>query len=338
VGLSGSSTIGSLGLSQGTHTLTAVATDAAQNVSVSAPVVVNVDTLAPVARSLGGGGISSAATRTFSWLPAEGGSPIVSARAKICTGVGNVVDCTWIPTTADGPVTFPIEDGYSGTALVEMTDAAGNVGTSGTIKFARDSTGPRAAALSLLSSSDGIRAVQVKSSDPDVVAWQSRLCTTAGCTQRPQQSGGASGVLQVTLPAPGSYSLQVNLVDGAGNIGETASIALPWTGVPGTTPPGPKAIALKSKLPKKLGKTSILVKGTVPTGTTSRISITLTGRRTTGKAFSLTKRTKPTAKGTYSLRVKLPKKTNRRKGVLVTIVADPNTGWLKAIVRKRIRS
>jgi hypothetical protein len=335
--LSGTSTFGALGLSQGTHTLTTVATDAAQNVSTSAPITVNVDTSAPVARSLSGSGLSSAANRTFSWLPAEGGSPITDARVRLCVGPNEAsLSCTWKPTTADGPLTFPLDDGAVATAAVEMTDAAGNVGTSGTVRFLRDATAPAAATLTAAPSSDAGRTVDVSGSDDDVVAYQLRLCSPSGCSDLPRQGAGRNGTVRLWLPGPGSYTLEVSLVDAAGNIGEPSRVALVYS-LPGTTPVTPKPVVLEYALPKRLGKTSLLVKGTVGRGSVTKVTIALAGKRPGGKHFTITKSVKPSSRGTYSIRFKLPKRFNRAKGVDVAITAKPADGWLKAVAHKHVR-
>lgn len=336
-GFAATATSVDLGLGDGEYAVRARATDAAGNQTLSAPVTLRVDRTAPVAESVSGGGISAAQTRTVDWTAPVGGSPVVGARVKLCSGPA--LACTFQAAPVEGPWSFDLpQDGALATVQVELTDQAGNIGRTSDVVFARDARAPAAPGLSVARADGAERTLAVTKADTDVVAYLVRVCKAAACTESRVE---ATGTVPLTLPGYGLYTVEVQLVDGAGNIGPAGAIGLDYQAPqqqPVPIPAPRKALALAVKTPKRLGKTSILVRGTVTAGSATRITVTLSGRRPGRKKdVTVSRSIKPSARGSWSVRVKLPTRISRRRGVLVTTRATPTAAYLEATTRKRIR-
>lgn len=351
VGLSSTVPVSSLGLAAGTHTLRTRATDGAGNESLSAPVTVKIDTEAPVAFGLAGGGTSGVPMRTLTWNVPSGGSPVVSAKVELCSFSGT--RCESFAAPAGGPFTFDATSWVDVNASVTLTDAAGNSAlTERPHRFIYDGVAPRAPWVDVLPAPGQLpeRKFRLQKIDYDTVIYRLLLCsvTTGACTELPSVSaeGGDTADIALTVPAEGPWRLETTAVDGSGNVSTPTASLFGWytSKVPPDGPGGPggnnpkKIVVLSTKFPSKLGKGSVLVRGSINAGSTTAITAVLTGKRSSGKAFRVTKTVKPNAKGAWALRAKLPARIKRRSGVLVTVTATPAAGWTGAkAVRKRLR-
>lgn len=335
-GFAGSAVAGDLGaLSDGEHVLRTRAADAAGNVTLSAPLVVRIDRTAPVAEGLTGGGMASASTRTLDWGVPGGGSAVVSARVRLCTGAAfPATDCSWQAAPAEGPYAFDIGgDGRVASAQVELTDAAGNVGLSGETPFMRDARAPAAPGLAIARSAGPQRTLNVTKSDADVASYIVRLCQGDACTETRQ---AATGSIALTLPGYGLYRVEVQLVDQVGNVGGAGTIAVDYQA--GQDTPTKRPLVLSVTTPSRLGTRSMLVKGKVTIGAAQTIKVTLSGhRRGRKRAVTSSKTVRPSATGKWSVRVKLPARIVRKTGVLVTVRATPTAAYLAADKRKRVK-
>ncbi|MDO9353128.1 MAG: hypothetical protein Q7T55_05505 [Solirubrobacteraceae bacterium] len=67
------------------------------------------------------------------------------------------------------------------------------------------------------------------------------------------------------------------------------------------------------------------------------MTLVLTGRRTTGKAFRITFTAKPTRSGRWSIRATLPKNIRRVAGLTASVRATATRRWTSPrVVLKRI--
>ena len=96
-------------------------------------------------------------------------------------------------------------------------------------------------------------------------------------------------------------------------------------------------MSITPKLPAKLPKSSIVVKGTATAGSASKITVTIAGRNSRRKAVKVVKVAKLATNGAFAVRIALPKQLNRTQGLLITIAATPAKGWIATTVRKRVR-
>ena len=330
------------GLASGSHELRARATDAAGNQSVSEPVTVKVDADAPVAGGLSGGGLSNVSTRTLAWNAPGGGSPITAGEVELCS-TGDPSRCTTTSVPPAGPFTFDLASYGQASARVRLTDLAGNVGVSASEVFTLDAVAPSPPVVAVSGSNSSSRAFAVSHpGDADVIGYAPRLCRDNTCADLPRQ--GATGAISAQLGPPGAYRLEVVLIDAAGNMSAPGSTSFTYaapapTPTPTPTPPPGvlQSVKLATVLPRKLPKKSVLVRGTVVAGSTGRITVTLEGRRATGKKVRVQRTVKPSARGRFSVHTTLPKRLRRRSGVLITIVATPNDGYKRSVVARRIK-
>ncbi len=326
-----SGTVSLNAIPEGEHVVRARATDAAGNTALSAPVTLKVDRTPPVAVGLSEGGVASARTREFSWFVPLGGSPIVTTRVRVCTGRGAPSSCRWEPATADGPLLIDTgEDGDVTTAQIEMTDQVGNVGITSAVEYRRDASAPAPPQLTVEAGSGARRALTVTAPDPDVAEYIVRVCSASGCTE---QRRAPSARIEVQLPGPASYRVEVALVDRVGNVGAAAAANIDYA-----QPLRATELALKS--PKKLPRlgNSLTLKGTIAPGAASKITARVKGRPA-GRKRDVTYKAsvKPSKAGKWSVRVKLPRGVSRRRGVLVTVTATPAAGFSPAAVTRRVR-
>lgn len=140
--------VAALGLSDGVHSIRTKATDAAGNVSVSAPVQLQIDRVPPVA-SLIAGGVADASERTVTWEAPRHGSPLASGRLLLCSpGSAVPSGCASHALQQTGAAlrtgTAGIELGPVGSQLdayIELTDLAGNTGRSAAASLRREPPG-----------------------------------------------------------------------------------------------------------------------------------------------------------------------------------------------------
>ncbi len=262
-GLSSTQSVSSLGLVEGTHSLRTRARDAAGNESLSGPVEVKVDTIAPIPAGVNGGGGSSEVGRTISWGLPAGGSPLASGTVKLC----RVSDghCETFSVSPAGPFGFSIPAWGDVMATVSLKDAAGNTGTAAPIRLTYEA---------------------------------------------PTAASPTPAAAPTPTPAPTST---------------------PTAGIH-----DPKRLVLTATFPKKLGRRSVLVTGATSAGSTTAVTLRLTGKRTNGKTFRVYKTVKPESSGSWQARAKLPRDIRRRSGVKASVTASPRPGWITPSVARQL--
>lgn len=335
VGFSGTVAIGAL--ADGAHQLRARAIDAAGNPALSAPVAVKVDRTAPVAVPTTSGGVIAGTSANFAWNAPVGTqhAPITAGRLKICTGpTAASLTCTWqAGVGASGSSTVPLgNDGDLTTVQVELTDEAGNVGLTPAVQLHRDTTAPAAPTLSVNTGANGRAVIQVNTADTDIAGYALRYCGPNGCadSRRP-----TFGFIEVDASSPGQYRAEVALVDNAGNIGPTTVATFDRATTnppPPTTPPAPRtAIKLTVTKPIRLGSKRVALRGKTQAGSTSRITVSVTGRPA-GRKRSVTKKTsvKPNRLGAWKLNAALPSGIPRGRKLTIKISAAPTERFTAA--------
>lgn len=357
-GFSGNAPIGTLG--DGEHQLRARAVDAAGNTALGSATMVKVDRTAPVAEPTTPNKAVSAGTAAFAWNgPAAAQyAPITGGRLKICTGPNaGSLTCTWSGAVgASGTANVPLgNNGDITNVQVELTDEAGNVGLSGTVQLRRDTTAPAAPTLTVGGGTPAKAVVNVKTTDADVVAYDVHSCGPAGCVDSRQLPSGA---VEVDIPTPGIYTTDIAAVDGAGNVGPTATASIdrrtpdpgeqpgPGPGPNGDGPPGTNdppvtrtAIKLTVVKPIRPGIKRVRLRGTTQAGSTSRITVTVTARPT-GRNRTVTKTTSttPRASGGWTVSAVLPAGVPRGRKYTIKITATPTerfTGTSATFARRR---
>jgi hypothetical protein len=285
----------------GTHPVTARATDAGQNPATSAAISVQVDNTPPAAPSAlaatGGGDWSAAAARTLSWtLPAESGvAPVVAGRLELCRIGGGCLSADTDSTTGHS-LSLTTPGTYE--ARVSVRDAAGNIDTSGaavtTLRY--DPDAPPAPTLGAPAHTERTFTVPVSLADPGpapVTRLEGVLCESSGSGCRPAGTTTDVSSFSVTVPGPGTWRLNVSARDAAGNLGPAGTRDL-VAATPSPTPqasPSPTATPNPARtLPRmrftrarRTGR-SLRVIASVPRDVTGRFEVRYrvrVGRRTT---------------------------------------------------------
>ncbi|WP_322993932.1 Ig-like domain-containing protein [Limnohabitans sp.] len=255
----GNWSITSSALSQGNHTLTATATDAAGNTSVaSSSLAVTVDTTAPAAPSTPDmtsgtdSGASNTDNITSNTTPVFSGTATANSIVTLYDTNGTTVLGT---TTSDGSGNWSITSSTlsSGTHTItaKVTDTAGNESVvSAGLSITVDTAAPSAIALSsntLSNSASANTAVGTLSSTDATVSDTFTYSLVAGAGSTNNSSFSISGTsLVATNPSAlsaGSYSVRVRTTDVAGNYFEqTFSITVTSNQAPVVSTP--TAIAL----------------------------------------------------------------------------------------------
>ncbi len=334
--------VGALGLSAGTHTLTTRAIDAAGLVTISAPTTVTVDETVLAATKLSGGGRSGATQRILDWeVPV--GMIAAAAKVELCPAA-TPTKCKSFDAEIDGPFTF-YSDAYPDVlARVQLFGPGGAFAFSEPLGFQWDTAAPKQPKVTLLKESGDDRLVEftVDPGDTDVARYKVNLCTLPAnkCTELTGgelASGAGPTSLVVKIASQGLYRVDVFLTDAAGNTGLPGQLSLHYTAPPISVVGKDQPLALVPKLPAKLPKSSIVVRGAVPAGSAAKITVTISGRNTKRKAVRVAKVAKVGSTGAFAVRIKLPKRLNRKQGLLVTFTAKPSKGYLPVTVRRRVR-
>ncbi len=205
-------------LSEGPHSLTATATDAAGNVSVaSSPFTLTIDTTPPTIAITSTGGLTNQALQTVTGTDdtSEAGRTVTVLDGTQTVGTATVaLDGTWSTS-----VTLTGDGAHSLTA--RQTDLAGNTGTSDAVAYTLDTT-PPAVTASLAddtgpSSSDGITqdaALTGTGEANGVVTIRNGTTVLAAVTADAQGNWTYTPTL-----ADGRYDLTASETDAAGNTG-----------------------------------------------------------------------------------------------------------------------
>lgn len=148
--VSGPVSVDSTGVPEGTHTVTARITDAADNSTLSAGQSIQIDNTAPAApvtSRIGGLWAPASAARQVSVpVPVQAGSPITAVRSQVCQGA----TCTSPATTAvsgTGAVVVdlpPLGSDGAWTAKTSLIDEAGNESGQTSTALSVDSAAPTA--------------------------------------------------------------------------------------------------------------------------------------------------------------------------------------------------
>ncbi|MBY0239695.1 MAG: DUF4214 domain-containing protein, partial [Burkholderiaceae bacterium] len=254
---SGAWSIPSSKLSEGSHTLTAKATDAAGNIgAVSSALTVTIDTSAPT---------STIATTTFSNDTGSSATDFITkTAAQTISGTtsanlvsGELVEVsldngtTWsTATTTVGANTWSLGSqtlSASNTLKVRVSDTAGNTGTAASQAYVLDQSAPSAPTTTLAtasdsgtSNSDGVTNVTTPVISGKAEANASvTLYDTDGSTVLGTTSADGSGNWSITSSTlvDGSHSLTATATDTAGNVGKASSALTVTidTSVPTTT-------------------------------------------------------------------------------------------------------
>lgn len=340
--LTGTFTIRELGLTAGTHVLKTRATDAAGNVTDSAPVSIKLAEPLIAATKLEGGGRSKEPYRQLDWVVPPG--MIAAAAAVEMCPVGTPKSCKLLKADVDGPFTFASDVYPDVLARVQLVAPGGGTVFSEPMSFMWDTTAPRQPKLALVEDKGEDRVVEFTAdpADDDIARYTARLCSQPGnrCTALPDgelpSTPGRTRVA-VKIAEQGAYRLDIELYDAAGNRGLPGQMLLNYRVGPGELKQSDKPLTLVPKLPRKLPKSSLVVKGAVPAGSASKITVTIAGRTTKRKAVKVVKVAKLGTNGAFAVRIKLPAKLNRKQGVLITFAATPAKGWLPVTVRTRLK-
>ncbi|MEI6159479.1 MAG: Ig-like domain-containing protein [Roseococcus sp.] len=216
---------------QGAHALTARATDAATNFTITAPVTYTVDTIAPVVNlTPGQGGLTR-----FQWQNITGVGE-VGTRIQIYDGADPIGD-SFVITDADGSWSDEVRMSGDGTHLITArdTDAATNVGISGIANFTLDTTRPNLQ----VSFADGATTSRVQIISGTVDAEDAGRVVTVTVDSRVMGTAvvGVTGAwsLRIDLPQLGLQVLEASLTDLAGNFsGNEANLT--YTALPVPAP------------------------------------------------------------------------------------------------------
>lgn len=337
-GLSGNVAIG--GLADGAHQLRARAVDGAGNSALGSPVSVKVDRTAPVAEPTTVSGPVAATSAAFTWGAPTGTqhAPITAGRLKVCTGpTAGSLTCTWTAGIgASGNTTVALgNDGDLTTVQVELTDEAGNVGLSPAVELRRDTSAPGAPSLAVRNGIGNRAVLDVGTGETDIAGYALRYCGPSGCTDSRRLP---YGFIEVEAPPPGLYSAEVALVDAAGNVGPTTTATIDRTS-PGSEPgPGPTTppitrtpIKLTVSKPIRPGVKRVALRGTTQAGSTTSITVTVSGRPT-GRKRAVTKRTtvKPASSGTWKVSAAVPLGVPRGRKLTITVKAAPTERFTAA--------
>lgn len=242
------------GFSDTTHTVQAVATDAAGNDSLpSAPVTFRVDTLdpaPPIIYTPGHGSFHKTATLTLT------GSAEPGATVKVFEGVTIVMQTSATDGTWSGNATFS-ESSHSITA--RTYDTAGRVsGPTAVRTFTIDLTPPAAPVISTPRAGEVLRHEYVISGRAEPFATVELLKTNKVFARVPADGSGNWAITQTSFS--GQQLLKARAVDRAGNVGpETPTIQFLVDASPPPRPTvrtPPDSIFLPTQVPRIQGSAS----------------------------------------------------------------------------------
>ena len=216
VGATGMWMVEATSLADGDYTVTVTATDAAGNATALAPVPFTVDATPP-ALTLAAPGATSDDTPTI----AGSTEANTSVRIEITDSAGNSVEV--IDTTSDGAGDFSqdtaslADGGY--TVTVTATDAAGNTSTASS-PFIVDTTAPVVSLAPLGPTNDDTPAISGTTEANSLVEIVIRDAN-GNAVETLSTTSDASGNFSIDAAAlaDGTYSIDVNATDAAGNTG-----------------------------------------------------------------------------------------------------------------------
>ena len=228
-------------LAEGTYTAQATQADAAGHVGHSAPVTFTVDTIAPtVTLDTPAAGWVTTSTPVLSGAASSAPGDASSVTVRLHTGAsvgGAVVRTFSAPIGGSGWTITPgsaIADGTY-TAQAVQTDAAANVGNSGTVTFTIDTVTPTVTITSPGAGSSvranqpvigGSAGSQINdSATVNATIYAGSDTTGAVVATLPATRSGASWSLAPGSPlAEGTYTAQATQADAAGHVGHSAPV------------------------------------------------------------------------------------------------------------------
>ena len=185
VGANGSWAITTNTLADGSHSLTAIETNAAGNLSgASAPLVVVIDTVAPALAITSTGGVTTQTAQTISGTIDAADAGLTVSIYDGTTLLGTVTPAangTW-----SEQVTLVATQGAQ-SITAQATDAAGNVGTSSSVTYTLDTLVPSVTAQSVYASENQIAYLSTSVSNPNHIITEYLV----------EDLGGGSGHLTV---------------------------------------------------------------------------------------------------------------------------------------------
>ncbi|WP_292103623.1 Ig-like domain-containing protein [Brevundimonas sp.] len=276
----------------GGHTVTAMAADAAGNVSpASAAVALIVDADPPAMPTL-----TSPADGSLITDP----TPDVTGTAEPGALVSVIIDGNTVGTaTADGAgawtfaVSVPLVDGAH-TLRATATDSAGNTSpSSATVSFMVDATAPAAPVITTPADGAvvGAATVVVRGTAEAGAQVDVSLDGTAVGTVTADGSGGWS--LDVGTPTPGAHTLQVVVRDAAGNASAPTDTVFTYSVLEvedGALPAGQVAVPYETTITPQAGSapfTFEVASGDLPAGLSLTTGGVIAGVPTEGGSFNL---------------------------------------------------
>lgn len=205
------------GLSDGSHTFSAIQTDAAGNTGPAASVTWTVDTTAPAAPSIARTNPTITPTSSTSQTISYGGlEPGATTQCKLDTG--SYGSCQATPFTLGG-----LAEG-SHTVQITQTDTAGNTSAPGSVSWIVDSIAPGAPTLSR--TSPAVTPTNSKAQEFAYSGTESGGSYQCKLDSAPWASCAAGGTTISNL-SDGPHIFSVTQTDATGNTGSTASVV--WT-------------------------------------------------------------------------------------------------------------
>src|SRR5581483_2172605 len=245
VGTGGAWSTSSTLVGDGSHSIVARDTDAAGNTGASVPVVFNLDTVAPTVAISTNGGVVNQATQTISGTvtAAAGEAAIGSTVTLLDTLNGGTTPIGTATVGANGAWTaiVTLAGNGSNSIVAEDTDAAGNTGVSAPVTFTLATTAPTIAITpidgnNIINNAEAAAGVTISgtaTAGSAVVNGQTATITIVDATNTIKDiytttiSNGAWSVnvtaAQAQALANGSYTVEANVSDVAGNPAPTAS-------------------------------------------------------------------------------------------------------------------
>ena len=231
-------------LSNGAHSLTATATDAAGNTGAASTLAVTIDTTAPVAPSIGSGVIVSTNAVALT------GTAEANSSIKIYDGATLLGSATANGSGAWSYTTAALSNGTHNLTAT-ATDAAGNTGVASTVLAVTiDTAAPVAPSIASFSTDSGVVGDGITNDNTLTLTGTAEAGSTVkvydGATLLGSITANGSGAWSYTTAAltNGAHSLTATATDAAGNTG-VASTALAVT-IDATAPVAPTIASFSS--------------------------------------------------------------------------------------------
>ncbi|WP_417068916.1 Ig-like domain-containing protein [Niveibacterium terrae] len=283
---SGNWSFTSSALTDGSHNLTAKATDAAGNVSAAGSLTLSVDTVAPAVPTLNLSAASDSGASNTDRITSVS-APTITGTAEAGSSVtlyegSTVLGTTTADSSGNWSITSSVVADGSHNLTARATDAAGNVSTAGSLTLSVDTAASVTPVLALSpasdsgsSSSDRITKVTTPTINGTAEAG-STVTLYEGSAVLGSATADGSGNWSITssLLADGNHNLTARASDAAGNVSAAGNLALTVD----TTAPATPVLALSPASDSGASNTDRLTNVTTPT---------LTGTAEAGSSVTL---------------------------------------------------